>query len=95
MEKFNQIGDIFKNEFPNINILCNEVKPRRFEQFDVYIRGVLTKDPENVEIYSLFKNFDTIATLIKQFNWKMANIYDNLCLIISEFLNFTKDMGDF
>ena len=43
----------------------------------------------------MFKNSDTIATLIKQFNWKMANIYDNLCLVISEFLNFTKDMGDF
>ena len=31
VEKFNEIGHIIKNEFPNVIIVGNEVKPKKYE----------------------------------------------------------------
>lgn len=86
---------MMKDAFPNINIIGNEVKPKYYESFDVYIRGVQHKLPEDVGTVYLFKKSENLFNFLKYFTTRMLVPYDNLCFIISEFLSGSMELGDF
>ena len=46
---------MLKTVFPGVILIGNEIKPKYYEQFDVYIRGVQPKKPEDVGTELLFR----------------------------------------
>lgn len=57
VEKFNEVSDLIKNDFPNCNIIGNFDDLSYYGQFDVYIRGVgpIQDDEHRCFLFSKYK----------------------------------------
>ncbi|CAD8086496.1 unnamed protein product [Paramecium sonneborni] len=80
--KFNEIGQILKDMFPNIEIIGNWDKTQQLEHFDVYIRGVgqLNQMDKEGRVF-LFKKNEKLAKFLDCFLKRMLKVYDDIVLI--------------
>ncbi|CAD8071067.1 unnamed protein product [Paramecium primaurelia] len=80
--KFNEIGQILKELFPNIEVIGNWDKTQQLEHFDVYIRGVgqLGQMDKEGRVF-LFRKNEKLTKFLDCFLKRMLKVYDDIVLI--------------
>ncbi|CAD8068820.1 unnamed protein product [Paramecium primaurelia] len=80
--KFNEIGQILKDLFPNIEVIGNWDKTQQLEHFDVYIRGVGQQGQMDKEgrVY-LFRKNEKLNKFLDCFLKRMLKVYDDIVLL--------------
>ena len=59
------------------------------------MRGIDPKKPESVGGVVVWKKNEDWESFLKKFNFRAQEVFDNLCLIMSEFMGYSEEMGDF
>ncbi|CAK81396.1 unnamed protein product (macronuclear) [Paramecium tetraurelia] len=79
--KFNEIGQILKDLFPNIEVIGNWDKTQQLEHFDVYIRGIGQSSQMDKEgRVFLFKKNEKLVKFLDCFLKRMLKVYDEIVL---------------
>ncbi|KRW98716.1 hypothetical protein PPERSA_00304 [Pseudocohnilembus persalinus] len=95
VEVFNDIGIFLKEVFPNIIVKGNQIKPSKMEHFDIYIRGVNSKNLLDIRPHYIYKKQSQMEDFLKNYTKKLVNVYDQLVFMIFKFMKFSEEMAQF
>ncbi|EAR94166.2 concanavalin A-like lectin/glucanase family protein (macronuclear) [Tetrahymena thermophila SB210] len=81
-EKFNELGLLLQNLFPNVEIIGNFDKPKIIESFEVYIRGVGPIEMRDTQgRIILYRKNEPLKAFLTYFQQRMIKVFDGLILL--------------